>query len=551
MVLPEQGTHDSGRIGFCPHCNSSNIRIRRRRHAMQLWRCRSCNRTFSTPSVKEAWFVKSNVGSYVFARDIPRLERRARRGHRRVNNRRRTRSKAVIILAVVLVILAVAAGVWWGSANPDFLGPATEMAVEPTQLVVLPVTRKPEGTNSTPAVIPAVVSITSSPLTPTPTPDSTPSLTNAPGQTPVPTPTPAPVPTPIQAPTPIPPTPTPIPPPQLRHIEEKRYMLELINAERVKAGANPVVLGDNVATQLHAELALVNCFASHWGVDGLKPYMRYSLAGGYQSNGENGHGSDYCIKASDGYRAIAGIQQEIREAMAGWMGSPGHRRNILGPQHKKVNIGLAWDRYNVAFYQHFEGDYVEYNLLPAINDGVLAFAGETKNGAHLSVNRDLAVQISYDPPPGPLTLGQISRTYCYDSGAKVASLRWPLTGNQHWTENQFTTTYSPCPNPYEVAPDAPPASSLSEAIRLWREAYNRTKSKQQFTVIIPWITAQTYTVNSDTFAIRADISQVLDKHGDGVYSIMVWGKLNGEDVVISQYSIFHGVTPPDTYAPDQ
>ena len=57
--------------------------------------------------------------------------------------------------------------------------------------------------------------------------------------------------------------------------------------------------------------------------------MRYSLAGGYQSNGENGSGSDYCIKASDGYRAIRSINAEIREAMEGWMDSPGHRRNIL------------------------------------------------------------------------------------------------------------------------------------------------------------------------------------------------------------------------------
>ena len=61
-------------------------------------------------------------------------------------------------------------------------------------------------------------------------------------------------------------------------------MLELINDERVSAGLNPVVLGDNAAAQLHAEASLENCFSSHWGIDGLKPYMRYSLAGGYQSN---------------------------------------------------------------------------------------------------------------------------------------------------------------------------------------------------------------------------------------------------------------------------
>ena len=36
-------------------------------------------------------------------------------------------------------------------------------------------------------------------------------------------------------------------------------------------------------------------------MDGLKPYMRYSLAGGYQANGENGSGLNYCIKAGDGF----------------------------------------------------------------------------------------------------------------------------------------------------------------------------------------------------------------------------------------------------------
>ena len=169
------------------------------------------------------------------------------------------------------------------------------------------------------------------------------------------------------------------PEPNLRHIEEKHYMLSLINAERKKAGVGAVTLGDNVAAQLHAESALENCFSSHWGIDGLKPYMRYSLAGGYQSNGENGSGLDYCIKASDGYRANGPIEQEIRETMEGWMSSPGHRRNILDPGHKRVNIGIAWDRYNVAMYQHFEGHYVEFKRLPSISNDILSFSGTTKN----------------------------------------------------------------------------------------------------------------------------------------------------------------------------
>ena len=326
-------------------------------------------------------------------------------------------------------------------------------------------------------------------------------------------------------------------------------MLELINAERAKAGLNSVVLGDNIAAQLHAESALGNCFSSHWGMDGLKPYMRYSLAGGYQSNGENGSGSDYCIKASDGYSANSSIGVEIDEAMDSWMNSSGHRRNLLDPSHRKVNIGIAWDRYNTLMYQHFEGDYVEYNRLPTIANGILSLSGTTKNGVRFGENRDLGMQIYHDAPLHLLTRGQVARTYCYDSGRQVAALREPLTGGYYWPTNEFTTTYKPCPSPYDVAADAPAPRSPSEAHQAWQQAYDASQSRAPQLIIVPWITASEWTDRSETFAVKADISDVLDKYGDGVYSLMVWGKLGGEDIVISQYSIFYGVTPPDTYNP--
>ncbi len=354
-------------------------------------------------------------------------------------------------------------------------------------------------------------------------------------------------PTPRIIPPPVSPPPANRASPAQRHLEEKKYMLTLINSERTKAGLGQVVLGDNIAAQLHAESSLANCFSSHWGMDGLKPYMRYSLAGGYQSNGENGHGSDYCIKASDGYRAIQSIREEIREAMIGWMNSPGHRRNILDPTHKKINIGMAWDRYNVKMYQHFEGDYVGYTNPPRIDNGILTFSGSVKNGAGFGNLRDLGVQIYYDKPPIPLTLGQVSRTYCYGSGLNVAGLRQRLTDGSYWTTHRFNKTYSPCPDPADVPADAPPARSPSEAHRLWREAYERSKSKTQVSVTVPWIDAEKFSVNRNGFTVRVNIRDALSKHGDGVYSIMVWGRINSENALISQYSIFHGVTPPGTY----
>lgn len=322
-------------------------------------------------------------------------------------------------------------------------------------------------------------------------------------------------------------------------------MLDLINEERTSAGLSPVVLGDNIAAQLHAESSLENCFSGHWGKDGLKPYMRYSLAGGYQSNGESGLGTDYCIKESDGYRSIGDVRRHILEGMAGWMDSPGHRRNILEPSHRKVNVGLAWDRYNFIAIQHFEGDYVQFDSLPSLDGRVLAFSGTLKNGAGFSDVGDLSVQIYYDPPPHPLTRGQLARTYCYDSGRIAAALRRPLTGNEYWSENDFTRTYKPCPDPYDVDPDSPAPRSHDEAHGFWQAAYDASQERQGVSLTVPWITAHQWRVTSNTFSVKADIGNV----PPGVYTIVVWALIGGEREVVSEYSIFHGVTPPDTYTP--
>ena len=349
----------------------------------------------------------------------------------------------------------------------------------------------------------------------------------------------------------VPPTATPVvlaaTSPSRRHAEEKRYMLELINEERSKAGLNSLALGNNAAAQSHADASLEGCFSSHWGLDGLKPYMRYSLAGGYQSNGENGSGLDYCVRASDGYRASGGIQARIRETMQGWMASPGHRRNVLDPQHRRVNIGIAWDTYNTAMYQHFEGGYVEYDRLPAIADGILSLSGKARNGVSFDRLQDLGVHIFYDPPPHDLTRGQVARTYCYDNGRRVAGLRQPLTGGYFWTTEEFATTHNPCPSPYDVSTTASPPRSPAEAHRAWQEAYSASANRQPQPITVPWVTASQWTAGETSFSVTADINRIIERHGDGVYSVMLWGKLGGEQLVISQYSIFHGVTPPAMY----
>lgn len=324
-------------------------------------------------------------------------------------------------------------------------------------------------------------------------------------------------------------------------------MLDLVNQVRTVEGLQPVELGDNAAAQIHAEGALSGCYASHWDSDGLKPYMRYSLAGGYQSNSENSHGLDYCIKSSDGYSRIGDIDREIREAVDGWTTSSGHRRNMLSPSHRKLNVGLAWDTYNFLAYLHFEGDYVRFERLPDIQDGTLTFSGELLNGSRLNDSSALSVQLYYDPPPHSLTGGQLARTYCYDQGLRVASLRSPLPPGWSYPTERYDHEYWPCPSPYDVPSDAPPARTYSEAMKLWDVAYQASESQPRQQIVVQRITATEWKVTSSTFKVAADVSKVTRRHGPGVYTLLLWADLDGRSVVVAEYSMFYGITPPNTY----
>ena len=74
----------------------------------------------------------------------------------------------------------------------------------------------------------------------------------------------------------------------------EQFMLDLINYGRQNTGLGSVAFGHNTAAQARASSMLENCFLSHRGPDGLKPYMHCSLAGRYQANAENLHGVIFC-----------------------------------------------------------------------------------------------------------------------------------------------------------------------------------------------------------------------------------------------------------------
>jgi len=306
-------------------------------------------------------------------------------------------------------------------------------------------------------------------------------------------------------------------------VDLRFHLLYLINQDRAANGLSPVTLGDNPAAQKHAEEMLEHSYLSHWGLDGLKPYMRYTLAGGVNYEAENASGIERALGPEGLYGRIS-PKEELFETQQGWMESEGHRVNILNPWHKKVSLGIACNRITCAAIEQFEGDYISFRTEPTLSSGRLSMAGRLSGGFELS-----GVQIWYDQLPQQLTLGQLDTTYCYSHGRPVVFLREPVPPGSYYLEASSSFSWRPCQSPYDASADTPRLKPSGFVPRSYLVGLDQ----------VPWTTADLWQVAGERFNIRADISEALIKHGTGVYTVHIWGENAGEEIVLSNYSIFY------------
>ncbi|MFD4941478.1 CAP domain-containing protein [Streptomyces sp. NPDC058409] len=105
-------------------------------------------------------------------------------------------------------------------------------------------------------------------------------------------------------------------------------ILTLVNSERSKAGCSPLTMNAKLtkAAQDHSADMASHRNMSHTGSDGSAPGDRITRAG-YQW-------SAYGENVAYGYSTPESV-------MAGWMDSPGHKRNILDCSFKEIGVGLA------------------------------------------------------------------------------------------------------------------------------------------------------------------------------------------------------------------
>ena len=277
-------------------------------------------------------------------------------------------------------------------------------------------------------------------------------------------------------------TPSNTPPTTSSYQDLVDYALSLINSDRQSKGLQNVTLSDIDSGQLHAENMLKNNFFSHWDMNGYKPYMRYTLAGGRGSVSEN------CAAQLGFYSNIKETLRDMEwrmmydDADSDW----GHRDNILDPLHNKVSIGIAFDNNDVYLVQDFEDDYISWSTLSLSNEvqmqGTVLKAGETIS----------QVAIFFDDPTS-LTTQQLSNVPYqggYDAGTYVGMVvSPPPAGSQY----------------------LPPEEGILIIANIWSES-------------------------EQNFSIRFDMSNAFAQHGKGVYTLYLW---TASDEYLTSLSIWN------------
>ena len=309
--------------------------------------------------------------------------------------------------------------------------------------------------------------------------------------------------------------------------------LELVNYFRMQGNAPFVEMGGIPAAQQHADDCLAMGLFSNWDLDGLKPYMRYSRAGGCQATTVF---SWYYTEPA----GITDLELMIEDGITWLFETMGNRRVVLDSIYRRVNLGIAWNQWQFVLFVEFEGDYVDLDGFPTIDNGVLAFAGRVKNGVRLRSDADLSADIWYEPWPQPPSVGQLLRVNAYDHGTIIANLRRPPPAGQYWIENRGALTIERLAAPEDFPLNAPVPSDPAEIQALMQEAYHRNEQPRRVQVSFPFLDCQRWTVTSEGFAVVADIGSVWREYGAGVYSLMLWAPMGGRDgpVNIARYAMF-------------
>lgn len=277
------------------------------------------------------------------------------------------------------------------------------------------------------------------------------------------------------------------------------FAFDLINKDRTENGLDELVMGINSAAQEHADNIIETCNAkSHYGSNGMKPYMRYTLSEGNGFVQETVKG--FALPPdmiSIGY-SIHWDEETVNKVLTHMHyqiinddedNFLFNTNNTLNPHNNKVNIGIAWNENCFTYVQNFEADHIDWNVYPSFDsDQILTLSGII-NVEDFDITD---VQVDYEKLPKDLS----SRD------------------KKHRNEEYYYGKLVGCM--------LPPPGSHGECGNVKSLSWN---------------------VNSDgkttTFDIQADFSRVIEINDEGVYTVFISGEQSdGTRMHLTTFSIF-------------
>jgi hypothetical protein len=320
----------------------------------------------------------------------------------------------------------------------------------------------------------------------------------------------------------------------------EQYALKKINEDRATFNLPPVQLSLNYAAQSHADELLKTETLSHWTLDGMKPYMRYSVYGGNDSvtqnvaeekygmksetiwnmekdtndNDNNIHSSDIggqmqiflcklgipsCLNTIDNpFKAIDDLEYKMVYDDAKCCDN-GHRFNILDGNHTNVSLGIAFNKFYFAFVQNFENKDTIWNQPITFNNTtkMVSLSGQIKKP-----NTNFSgISISYDPLSSKQIYDDNHDRESYDSGKEIA-----------WVVKNIPSSY------YD------------------------NEIKRQDDGSIGLVSAYKWNVQNQNpnsvFDVSFPLQKLIEKYGKGVYTINAFYDKDGDLYQATSKSIF-------------
>lgn len=220
----------------------------------------------------------------------------------------------------------------------------------------------------------------------------------------------------------------------LIHLEDlapiQNELLRLVNDERAEGGLTSLKLDDLASSvaQKHAVEMAEYDFLSHWGRDGLKPYHRYSFAGGTDAMAENDAAADYSRGTIESDEMPFAVVRMHKTMYGEVPPNDGHRQTILTPQHTHVGFGMAWRGVHIRLSELYVSRYVSIDPYSPVKRPLSRFIfGGVVLDPKFSI---VGIEVYYEALPSPPSLSWLQTPRPYGLPENPVSLYPKLPGTK-------------------------------------------------------------------------------------------------------------------------